>query len=460
MTTVADLKVGDHDALGQRVLCFYSKKAVTYAVYRVARRVSVQFADETGVEDAQRKALAQLAPLRGQIDGLIDGWRDGSTHSVFGLENAARLRSKATRYDRRVADALVVALEGDLPGAAAFLAQIRQDILDERVAWARFEYLIAAFIMAVAVMFAAWLVALTYPFGGPEAAQSRMWKIGLVLVLLILACGIGAYWAGGTPGEKRTERRRHASPPEPVDDVAGHADAEAVSAADTAPPSPLVPALCLFAVLIIPIFTVFIWPSFSYSETLAGYGTAIDLWRASAAGAVGAFFSIALGIRGRTVLPDLLRTSNVMDAVLRVTIGFIAAAALVALLKAGLIDVRVGSRSFANRDPLMIIIAGFLAGFSERMVPDLLAKAENSITGNAPGTRPAPPPPPPPGPPPPAAGQTGGGGIKPAGGPSGAAGQPGAASTGLREKAPPDPGAAAQGGDNQGHAGPAPPKGE
>ncbi len=49
------------------------------------------------------------------------------------------------------------------------------------------------------------------------------------------------------------------------------------------------------------------------------------LWLAARAGTVGAWFSVALAIKNRTVLPNLQRRDNYSDACLRIAIGFIAA---------------------------------------------------------------------------------------------------------------------------------------
>lgn len=262
--TVADLAVGKSDSMASKVLVIYARKPPEYAVYGTDQRVLIQFADRAELASDQRKVMSRLNPLRGEINGLIDGWRCRPEGTV--------LRRKAQRYDRRVGDALLVAFESDLAGAELLLAQIKQDILDERIAWARFEYLIAAF-----------------------------WTgLGLMVFMAVT-----------------TSFRRYEDP-------------------------------------------------------------ALDLWRSAAAGSVGAFFSIALAIRGRTVLPDLQRMGNIMDAILRMVIGVIAAAVLMAFIRSGAVTIAIGPASPASSPAeawLYVLIVGFLAGFSERMVPDLLAKA-------------------------------------------------------------------------------------
>lgn len=299
-TNVADLKCGHDDAMGIKVVAIYGCKPPDYAVYRTADRVMIQYADDNLRGDAQRKAMARLNPLRGQINGLLDGWRLGQGAFNIGgvcdrdhakadqtakLVPVSILQRKAERYDRRVGDALVVAFEDDVPDAEALLADVKKDILDERIASARFEYLTAAF-------------------------------TGVCVAMLLMV--IFTRW--------------HRNGPYPL-----------------------------------------------------------ELWRAAAAGAVGAFFSIALAIRGRTVLPDLQRAGNIMDAVLRVLIGLIAAAALMALVRSGAVTLAIGGASIS--DPklawLYVLIVGFVAGFSERMIPDLLAKVSVQ-TGAAVGNPPTP----------------------------------------------------------------------
>lgn len=297
---IADLALKERDPAGVEVLQFYARKPPEYAVYQTSERVTIQFADAPDKADEQRKALAQLAPLRGELNGLIDGWRDAPNRMLdrpawlwrlAGESRGARLRRRAARYDRRVADALVVALEGDLTGGGAVLENVKSEVLAERVGWARFQYLIAAVLLALGFMLFASLIA--------------AWQQA---------------------------------------------------------------ALCPPA------------------RDPRCFDHATDLWRGGMAGALGSFFSIALAIRGRTVLPDLNRQANMMDAALRVAIGIIAGVVFVALVLSGFVNLAIGRSDPAVAGTLYIGLCGFLAGFSERMVPDLLAKAEER-TGERPVLR-------------------------------------------------------------------------
>ncbi|UVO51133.1 hypothetical protein M0208_11595 [Sphingomonas sp. SUN019] len=266
--SIADLAVGEPDGIGSTIRIIYAKKPPEYAVYGTDNRVLVMFADDPARADKQRVRMSRLNPLRGEVNGLVEDWR---------LKPGSAPR--AARYDRCVADALIVGFEGDIAAATALLKSIKQGILDERVATARFEYLVVAFVTGVAVMLAITL-----------------------------------------------------------------------------------------------------------ANAIAQYGNAtVDLLRGGAAGAVGAFFSISLAIRGRTVLPDLQRMANLLDAALRMVIGIIAAVVLIAFIRSGVVSVNIGDAALSGRnapDWLLVLIYGFVAGFSERFVPDLLAKA--SATTSAP----------------------------------------------------------------------------
>ncbi|MBV9756128.1 MAG: hypothetical protein JO047_03665 [Alphaproteobacteria bacterium] len=270
------------DSAGAEIDDVYYRQPPHYAIYRTKQRVMVHFADADDEARQQDTALAPLNPLRGQINGLIDGWRDST-------KNSSKARVK--RYDRRVADALQVALALDTRGALDLLAGIKADITDERTSWARFAYLMVAAVLSV-------------------------------LLLLIIWC-VSALW-GPT-------------------------------------------------------------------------GTAASLWTGLAGGAIGAFFSIAIAIRSRTVLTDLHLLDNSADAVLRVVIGAIAAGVLVAFVSLRAVTVSLGEGDFeaASDTWLFALALGFLAGFSERLIPDLLSKTAIGAAA-APAPPPAAPPPAPP----------------------------------------------------------------
>ncbi|HEX8216458.1 MAG TPA: hypothetical protein VF577_03245, partial [Allosphingosinicella sp.] len=96
-------------------------------------------------------------------------------------------------------------------------------------------------------------------------------------------------------------------------------------------------------------------------------------------GALGAFFSIAVGLRSRTVLVDIQKWDNRRDAVLRIVVGTIGGAILICLFLTKLVSaLTITSATFTAPEgvgSLTTLVVGFLAGFSERAVPDILAKA-------------------------------------------------------------------------------------
>jgi uncharacterized protein YukE len=108
------------------------------------------------------------------------------------------------------------------------------------------------------------------------------------------------------------------------------------------------------------------------------------LMLAAEAGTLGAFFSIALAIRNRTVLTNLHRWDNISDAVLRIVIGVIAATILVSMLGADILsDFKIGAAQISGHKVQWetLLVVGFTAGFLERLVPDLLQKAETKVPG-------------------------------------------------------------------------------
>jgi hypothetical protein len=120
---IADIRRGAEDFTGSKIVTIFSLAPETYAIYVNEDRVVVQYADDPELADRQRRVVALLAPVRGEISSLIDDWRD---------HRWAYYRNKARRYDRRTADALIVALQGDGETAKTLLQAVRNDILDER----------------------------------------------------------------------------------------------------------------------------------------------------------------------------------------------------------------------------------------------------------------------------------------------------------------------------------------
>jgi hypothetical protein len=276
--TIAETRKGTKDVSDEEIQCIYAKKPPEYLVYRNTMRVMVQFADDPAKATEQRLAFAALNALRGQVTGLIDGWHNS---------NDAAKQARAKRYDRRVADAMVTALEGGIPDALALLAEVRDDIIAERKSIAQTDYLL------VAALF------------------------GITLLIVI-----------GVLGSPRFT------------------------------PLPIVPP---------------------HTDLI---------WAGAAGGVLGAFFSIATGMRTRSILIDLQQRDNRRDALLRMTVGTLAGGILLSLFLTNMASIGQISRdSLINGriiEPLLLAtVLGFIGGFSERAVPGLLSRASLSIEDGA-----------------------------------------------------------------------------
>lgn len=100
-----------------------------------------------------------------------------------------------------------------------------------------------------------------------------------------------------------------------------------------------------------------------------------NLWLAARAGAAGAFFSIAMTIRDRKVLTDLHTRDNLADSALRITVGCLGAGVLLCLLQSGLLPAfSMGSTPLTGKSMGWdaIVVMGFIAGFAERLVPNIV----------------------------------------------------------------------------------------
>lgn len=113
--------------------------------------------------------------------------------------------------------------------------------------------------------------------------------------------------------------------------------------------------------------------------------TSSDLWLAAKAGLIGAAFSIALAIRDRTVALDTELVANVADGSLRLLIGVISAGVLLLLLDCGILpNLTIGNANFSGSGLTwqMVLVIGFVGGFLERLVPDLLEKKNPQGNGS------------------------------------------------------------------------------
>jgi hypothetical protein len=297
--TVVEVEEGGLDQAGDPILKVYTYNPPDYAIYRTRDRLIVQYSEKPDLRVQQRARVTPLAPMRGQINGLIDGWRsadddepvDAAEGGSGGLFHWWRQRGKreqfrkVCRYDRRVADAIITALEDEksLELAQTLLAQVKNDLISERTAIARGQYVTRA------------------------------------VLLLLAMVGITGLLASGQFD------RFHA---------------------------------------------------FAFNLTPA--------WTALAGGSIGAFFSIITGLKSRDVVIDLQNRENRIDVTLRMVIGAVAGVILYCLFAAGFVTTKLFPTSeIVYRTPhevgsayreFTVFLIGFVAGFSERLVPSLLSK--------------------------------------------------------------------------------------
>lgn len=255
-----DIQVNNQDGRGMPITHIYAAQVDDYAIYQ-ADEVMIHFADEAEKAQAQRKSILPLSSARAEINALVQG-----------------LACREV-WDRQLAYALQLALDGDMDGAKATVAAAKSYVLAKRAARGRFQYL--------------------------------KWSYGvaaLMIGLLFLADRLF-----------------------PISDASS------------------------------------------------------NLWLAAEAGLIGAAFSIALAIRGRTVALDTDLLDNVTDGTLRLLIGVISAGVLLLLLACGILpNLNIGNANFsgANLNWQTVLIVGFVGGFLERLVPDLLEKKNPQGNGS------------------------------------------------------------------------------
>jgi hypothetical protein len=128
------------------------------------------------------------------------------------------------------------------------------------------------------------------------------------------------------------------------------------------------------AVLGIVAATIYLFGS-TPERVLPGLGY---LMLATGSGAMGAMLSTAIALRDRTVGTDGWK-SNSVDSATRIMIGVISAAVLYALLDSNVLsNFSVSIQHLAKDQSAQVwnvaLVVGFLAGFLERLVPNLLEK--------------------------------------------------------------------------------------
>jgi hypothetical protein len=102
------------------------------------------------------------------------------------------------------------------------------------------------------------------------------------------------------------------------------------------------------------------------------------LLMATGAGALGALLSIAVAIRNRSVAVAGDWRANAADASVRLLTGIISASVLFLLMSSGMLtNIQIGEAKLSSGELQwqVVLLVGFIAGFLERLVPDLLNAA-------------------------------------------------------------------------------------
>jgi hypothetical protein len=130
---------------------------------------------------------------------------------------------------------------------------------------------------------------------------------------------------------------------------------------------------------------------------------AFSILHACIAGVLGTIYFIAIGIERREIRNDMRQLDHISDAVVRICIGVLAAFVLETFLTSGTLQISFGGGPALTGVPSsekgiydtawpIELIVGFLAGYAERLVPDLLSSYEIKPREPDPVMKPAPPP--------------------------------------------------------------------
>ncbi|WP_193180009.1 hypothetical protein [Nisaea sediminum] len=121
----------------------------------------------------------------------------------------------------------------------------------------------------------------------------------------------------------------------------------------------------------------------AHTDTILGLQT-FQLSVAAVMGCLGALLSTAIGLRGLAIDPAASLTINITYAVQRMLVGILGAVVLHITLKSGIVSALIGTAQITPGEDSAIYKLAFmslLAGFSERLVPNLLEKSTEKFGG-------------------------------------------------------------------------------
>ncbi|WP_420404689.1 hypothetical protein [Nisaea sp.] len=124
----------------------------------------------------------------------------------------------------------------------------------------------------------------------------------------------------------------------------------------------------------------------AHKDTILGLNT-FHLSVAAVMGCLGALLSTATGLRSLAIDPAASLTINITYAVQRMLVGILGAVVLHITLKSGIVNALVGTAKYTGSDADAIYRLAFmslLAGFSERLVPNLLERTAKSYEDRKP----------------------------------------------------------------------------
>jgi hypothetical protein len=124
----------------------------------------------------------------------------------------------------------------------------------------------------------------------------------------------------------------------------------------------------------------------AHTDTILGLQT-FQLSVAAVMGCLGALLSTAIGLRNLAIDPAASLTINITYAVQRMLVGILGAVVLHITLKSGIVSALIGTAQVTGGEDSAIYKLAFmslLAGFSERLVPNLLERTAKKYEEGSP----------------------------------------------------------------------------